>query len=604
MADQTELRMNLVAIKRVDPYAKDIVNSSAHVALYVFNNAENEWEKTDIEGALFIYSRFAEPYHSIFINNRLNTNSLVEPIRGQIELQSKPPFLLYRNERSRIRGFWFYNNTECDRIGEVIQKLVTECGDGDGGGGGGESRPPMNGADTSVPAGIYPGGGGGVTNGSGGEGESTNVDIFTMLTKAQEDFQNNATVPPNGGAVLNHHAGVMMGAHPGQGIAIPQQQHQQQQQHPQQQQQQQPITNQNAPRSVVNFFAAAKQPAASEVPLFKTLAPVHTLEQIEKQHRATTPQKETTTAAAASVTATGKVTPDVSELESSFKRMGIPIVGGGSNNNGPQTPSGGMPELGTSPLATFINAANLSAAMRGSNHHHQPVVPKTKLIEISELESRQNAQQQQQQPQQTPLHELLKKSDQIGGTGGSGATVVKPALMPPTMFKPTATAATPATEALSSLLLGPPTTPSSTNSPAGAGKQQQQQQQGNGTPGGQTKAAAGSTTLSSTGKQHRSSASGKQQASGTTPPKGAFTTVTSNSKALLDFMSEANSNLKNNNNSSGGGNAATGTAAGGVEPLTQNQLIQAVSYLIKHDPDFVRKLHEAYVKSFTEMISN
>ncbi|EAU77895.2 AGAP012645-PA [Anopheles gambiae str. PEST] len=477
MADQTELRMNLVAIKRVDPYAKDIVNSSAHVALYVFNNAENEWEKTDIEGALFIYSRFAEPYHSIFINNRLNTNSLVEPIRGQIELQSKPPFLLYRNERSRIRGFWFYNNTECDRIGEVIQKLVTECGDGDGGGGGGESRPPMNGADT------------------GGEGESTNVDIFTMLTKAQEDFQNNAAVPPNGGAVPSRRG------HDGR------------------------------PSCVVNFFAAAKQPAASEVPLFKTLAPVHTLEQIEKQHRATTPQKETTTAAA-SVTATGKVTPDVSELESSFKRMGIPIVGGGSNNNGPQTPSGGMPELGTSPLATFINAANLSAAMRGSNHHHQPVVPKTKLIEISELESRQNAQQQQQQPQQTPLHELLKKSDPIGGTGGSGATVVKPALMPPTMFKPTATAATPATEALSSLLLGPPSTPSSTNSPA------------------------------------------------------------------------ANSNLKNNNSSSGGGNAATVTAAGGVEPLTQNQLIQAVSYLIKHDPDFVRKLHEAYVKSFTEMISN
>uniref|UniRef100_A0A182PFS2 mRNA-decapping enzyme C-terminal domain-containing protein n=1 Tax=Anopheles epiroticus TaxID=199890 RepID=A0A182PFS2_9DIPT len=568
MADQTELRMNLVAIKRVDPYAKDIVNSSAHVALYVFNNEENEWEKTDIEGALFIYSRFAEPFHSIFINNRLNTNSLVEPIRGQIELQSKPPFLLYRNERSRIRGFWFYNNTECDRIGEVIQKLVTECGDS--GGGGGESHPPMNGADHTAPSGIHPG----VANGgSGGEGESNNVDIFTMLTKAQEDFQNNATGPPNGGQpVLNQHsAAVMMAAHPGQGIAIPQQQ---------QQQQQQPISNQYAPRCVVNFFAAAKQPAASEVPLFKTLAPVHTLEQIEKQHRATTPQKN----------ATGKVTPDVSELESSFKRMGIPIVGG--NNNGPQTPSGGMPELGTSPLATFINAANLSAAMRGSNHH-QPVVPKTKLIEISELESRQNAQQQQQQ--QTPLHELLKKSDPIEGTGG--ATVVKPALMPPTMFKPTATTAaaaggvtTPGTEALNSLLLGA-STPSNTNSPAGKGN--------GGTPSGQTKAGAGlaaSTPLSSAGKQNRQQpAAGSKQASGTTPPKGAFTTVTSNNKALLDFMSEANSNLKNNN---------SGGSTVGVEPLTQNQLIQAVSYLIKHDPDFVRKLHEAYVKSFTEMISN
>lgn len=39
------------------------------------------------------------------------------------------------------------------------------------------------------------------------------------------------------------------------------------------------------------------------------------------------------------------------------------------------------------------------------------------------------------------------------------------------------------------------------------------------------------------------------------------------------------------------------------EPLTQSQLLQAMNYLIKNDPDFVRKLHEAYLKSFTEMVS-
>lgn len=89
MADQTE-RMNLAAIKRVDPYAKSIVDSSAHVAFYTFNSSETEWEKTDVEGAFFIYSRNAEPFFSIFINNRLNTNSLVEPISGQLELQVSP----------------------------------------------------------------------------------------------------------------------------------------------------------------------------------------------------------------------------------------------------------------------------------------------------------------------------------------------------------------------------------------------------------------------------------------------------------------------------------------------------------------------------------
>lgn len=38
------------------------------------------------------------------------------------------------------------------------------------------------------------------------------------------------------------------------------------------------------------------------------------------------------------------------------------------------------------------------------------------------------------------------------------------------------------------------------------------------------------------------------------------------------------------------------------EPLTKNQMIQAFSYLLKNDPDFVTKLHEAYVKSITEMV--
>lgn len=39
-----------------------------------------------------------------------------------------------------------------------------------------------------------------------------------------------------------------------------------------------------------------------------------------------------------------------------------------------------------------------------------------------------------------------------------------------------------------------------------------------------------------------------------------------------------------------------------LEPLTKNQMLQALTYLLKHDSDFVQKLHEAYVKSLTEMV--
>jgi mRNA-decapping enzyme C-terminus len=39
------------------------------------------------------------------------------------------------------------------------------------------------------------------------------------------------------------------------------------------------------------------------------------------------------------------------------------------------------------------------------------------------------------------------------------------------------------------------------------------------------------------------------------------------------------------------------------EPLTQNQLLQALNYLLENDPDFIRKIHEAYINSFNKIIS-
>ncbi|XP_037716284.1 mRNA-decapping enzyme 1A [Drosophila subpulchrella] len=163
MADESITRMNLSAIKKIDPYAKEIVDSSSHVAFYTFNSAQNEWEKTDVEGAFFIYHRNAEPFHSIFINNRLNTTSFVEPITGSLELQSQPPFLLYRNERSRIRGFWFYNSEECDRISGLVNGLLKSKDHGTNGQVQRHAPAPQ---DNNQPA-----------------------SIFNMLSKAQKDYK-------------------------------------------------------------------------------------------------------------------------------------------------------------------------------------------------------------------------------------------------------------------------------------------------------------------------------------------------------------------------------------------------------------------------------
>lgn len=41
-----------------------------------------------------------------------------------------------------------------------------------------------------------------------------------------------------------------------------------------------------------------------------------------------------------------------------------------------------------------------------------------------------------------------------------------------------------------------------------------------------------------------------------------------------------------------------------AEPLTKNQLLQALSYLIQNDDDFTMKIHEAYIKSFKKLAAS
>lgn len=569
MTDQSEMRMNLAAIKRVDPYAKDIVDSSAHVAFYTFNSEETEWEKTDVEGAFFIYSRNAEPYYSIFINNRLNTNSLVEPIAGQLELQSQPPFLLYRNERSRIRGFWFYNKTECVRIGKLVEKLIKECsGGGNSGGGGGtatakskqqqqQQQPKTNLADimtsrqktmtTAAPS-IF------------NMNKKSGVDIFTMLSKAQEDF-NNAQV---GTPVITSQSSEST-----KSININNNQ-------PQQQQQQVDVTSQ----SVMNFFAAAKPATAKEVPFFQRMLsnPVH-VDQIEKQHKHSSPPKQLTQQRQVSVPQQN-LQPQAKSKNQNQSSTGTPAnttaVENGfgfvrihSPNQNHINPN---QELGSSPLATFINTANLSGMTRnnasGAASSSQVVIAGTS--NVSELEFRQQ-----------PLAQLLKKPE-ISTTPG------KPALMPPTMFTSAGPSAAIVTVAATS------SSSSKLNNNNNNKKNNNVLMQKNDGP-------APLPGLKPIQRTEQNLVLAVQKANimdGNNPVPNMWQSQQQQTNDVLlqqQLMHHQHQQQHIRNMMNSGGQQP--------EPLTQSQLLQAMTYLIKNDPDFVRKLHEAYLKSFTEMVS-
>lgn len=490
--------MNLAAIKRVDPYATDIIDSSAHVAFYTFNPEETEWEKTDVEGAFFVYSRNAEPLHSIFINNRLNTNSLVEPITGQIELQSQPPFLLYRNERSRIRGFWFYNRTECDRIGELVERIVRDC-----------------------PSALNKSKSGTAINNSTHvqskpidmiRQSNSSVDIFSMLSKAQQDFNNALTAPsavktslPNPAAAVAAAISNGSGPAPEKSFRPPHASAV-------------PIPNRSSgtSESVMNFFAAAKPSKPKEVPFLQRMlsAPVH-VDQIEKQQRVT-PHNDKHSPPQPAV---------ISDNGHGFMRIHSPS----------QQPGGA--DFGTSPLASFINANNLS-------NNAKPNVM-DKVSSVQDIETQKNR----------PLSELLKRPTPLASNAAPNSSSVvqaKPALMLPTMFK------------------------STLNTSAGPNT------------------SSTSRATSNTGSGSASKPKGTPAASNIAPVYSIADYRIQNAKQSTPSASKG---------AKEGSSAVEAATVSKPEPLTQTQLLQAMSYLIKNDPEFVRKLHEAYLKSFTEMVS-
>ncbi|XP_059189800.1 mRNA-decapping enzyme 1A [Centropristis striata] len=176
--------MSLAALQRQDPYINKLLDVTGQVALYNFNSKANEWEKTEIEGTLFVYTRSASPHHGFTIMNRLSTENLVEPINKDLEFQLQDPFLLYRNGNLGIYSIWFYDKRDCQRIAQLMVKIVKLEADH---------------AQRESPERAEPG----RTN---GVAEPRPIDILELLSKAKEEYQRaqtDSSAEPNVKAAIN-----------------------------------------------------------------------------------------------------------------------------------------------------------------------------------------------------------------------------------------------------------------------------------------------------------------------------------------------------------------------------------------------------------------
>ncbi|KAJ8674893.1 hypothetical protein QAD02_010679 [Eretmocerus hayati] len=472
--DASELGMNVAALKRVDPYVKDILEQATHVALYTFSAENNEWEKTDIEGALFVYSRIGEPYHSILIMNRLSTKNQVEPVTPGLDLQLQEPFLLYKNAKGHIYGIWFYDKDECIRISSMLNKLTKNS----------DSSNKVTPKSKKIV-----------------QKKTSNVDIFSMLSKAQEDFNSHKAgsdgrnvSSSNAKSPMSSAIGELSGALTAMGM-----------------------TPDVTSKSVMDFFAKATVTKAPPNPEGRTLLErlmshptAHTVEHIEKQHGSVTPQ---------------------------------PIV--------PPQPQGGMIDMNNQSSENSL-LTKLRSKMPSQTNVHPQTTPKMF---------------NQDYPHQ------MSTPKSVGGT-----------------TYPVKTDATPNSSSFLRI-----------QSPTATGPHKLTNQPKN-NPVSNFVDVYGSMSI----KKENS------MTSNSVPFDALFQHHQTNNNCD-DLISPSKASALSSSVAPAlippGMFAAPSPAATAeplirpLEPLTRNQLLQAFNYLLRTDQEFVNKLHEAYVKSMSEILS-
>jgi mRNA-decapping enzyme 1B len=129
--EQARKEANLRLLQRsMDRSISDILVSATHVVLYNFDQASQSWEKSNVEGSLFLAAR-PSGYLLVILNRNSPDNYAIE-LTSDFQLQNNDPYLIFKNYQegkgtATIRGIWFPNANERtemnDKLMEVLQAL-------------------------------------------------------------------------------------------------------------------------------------------------------------------------------------------------------------------------------------------------------------------------------------------------------------------------------------------------------------------------------------------------------------------------------------------------------------------------------------------------
>lgn len=125
--EQARKEANLRLLQRsIDRSISDILGSATHVVLYQFQQSSQSWEKSNVEGSLFLAVR-PKGYLLVILNRNSPDNYPIE-LSSDFQMQHKDPYLIFKqfcDGQTVIRGIWFPNANERIHMNDLLHQVLS-----------------------------------------------------------------------------------------------------------------------------------------------------------------------------------------------------------------------------------------------------------------------------------------------------------------------------------------------------------------------------------------------------------------------------------------------------------------------------------------------
>merc|ERR1719230_747669 len=120
----------LANVQQHDPEIDQVVVHSKFVVAYWLQQDQPNpgWRKANIEGPVYLVRRRTAPRFQLLVKNQFSTNDLLDDCHADWELDCQKNYVFYKVEDAskRIRGLWFHDDSEREKLEAALEKTLEE----------------------------------------------------------------------------------------------------------------------------------------------------------------------------------------------------------------------------------------------------------------------------------------------------------------------------------------------------------------------------------------------------------------------------------------------------------------------------------------------